>query len=85
MYASLFEGLIARASKIPREIVALQRAVASGPRWARAHMELAMTLSREGRHGEALTAANTAADLAPGEMPPLEAAVSIADAAGNPK
>ena len=84
--AGLFEGLIARASKdSAREIAALQRTTQLAPQWARAQMEFALALSREGRHAEAIAAANSAVELAPGEMPPLEAAVAVATAAGNPQ
>ena len=86
VHISLFEGLLARATKnSTQEIIALQRTAAQAPRWPRAHMELAFSLSREGRHAEALAAADMAIDLAPAEMPPLETAIAVADAAGNPE
>src|SRR5689334_15963519 len=63
--AGLFEGLIARASKdSAREIAALQRTTQLAPQWARAQMEFALALSREGRHAEAIAAANSAVELA---------------------
>lgn len=84
--AMLFDGLIARARKnAALELGILQRTVRAAPRWPRAHMELALTLSREGRHAEALAAADTAVGLAPGERPPLETAIAVANSAGKPQ
>lgn len=82
--ALLIDALICRARKdTRRELLALHRATTLAPRWARAFMESAVTLSREGRHPEALTAAETAVDLAPNERPPLQGAIRIAHAAGH--
>jgi predicted TPR repeat methyltransferase len=82
--ALLIDALIARARKdTKRELIALHRATTAAPRWARAFMETAITLSREGRHPEALTAVEAAVDLAPGERPPLQVAINLAHAAGH--
>lgn len=84
--AMLFDGLIARARKNEsHELGILQRTVLAAPRWPRAQMELALTLSRQSRHAEALQTADTAVALAPGERPPLEAAITIANTAGQPQ
>lgn len=82
--ALLIDALIARArNDTQRELTALHRATTLAPRWPRAFMETAIALSREGRHAEALTAAEAAVELAPGERPPLQAAIQIANAAGH--
>ncbi|HZW50605.1 MAG TPA: hypothetical protein VFF05_01980, partial [Rudaea sp.] len=82
--ALLFDALIARAQiKTAHELMALHRATMQAPKWPRAFLELALTLSRENRHVEALTAAETAVALAPGERPPLETAIAVANGAGN--
>ena len=84
--ALLFDALIARAQKkTARELMALHRAITLAPKWPRAFLESALTLSRENRHAEALTAADTAVGLAPGERPPLETAIAVAQSAGNPQ
>jgi predicted TPR repeat methyltransferase len=74
-------GRAARSRKL--EIVSLQQAVSAAPHSSRVRMELAKALSRHGRHAEAITAANKAVELGSGEIPMLEAAVAIADTAGN--
>ncbi|MBS0569489.1 MAG: methyltransferase domain-containing protein, partial [Proteobacteria bacterium] len=84
--ALLFDALIARAQKkTTHELRALHRATTMAPKWPRAFLELALALSRENRHAEALTAADTAVTLAPGERPPLETAIAVANNAGNPQ
>jgi predicted TPR repeat methyltransferase len=84
--ALLFDALIARAlKKTQYELKALHRVTTLAPKWPRAFLESAMTLSREGRHPEALTAIETAVNLAPNERPPLEAAIAVANSAGNPQ
>lgn len=84
--ALLFDALIARAlKKTQYELKALQRATTLAPKWSRAFLESAITLSREGRYPEALTAIETAVNLAPNDRPPLEAAIAVANSAGNPQ
>lgn len=82
--ALLIDALIARArADTKHELIALHRLTTAAPRWARAFMETAVTLSREGRHPEALTAAEAGVELAPGERPPLQVAIQVANAAGH--
>lgn len=84
--ALLFDALIARAlKKTAHELMALHRATTLAPKWPRVFLEAALTLSRENRHAEALTAADTAVELAQGERPPLETAIVVAQSAGNPQ
>lgn len=82
--ALLIDALIARARKDTRhELLALHRATTLAPRWARAFIEAAITLSREERYPEALTAIDTALELAPDDRLPLDVAIRTAAAAGN--
>ena len=77
-------AMLARAAGNPQyEIVALQRALALAPQWPRGHLAMAKALARAGRHAEAVAAANKAVELAPQEMPTLEIAIAIANAAGD--
>jgi predicted TPR repeat methyltransferase len=77
-------AMLARAAGNPQyELVSLQRALALAPRWPRAHLAMAKALSREGRHAEAVVAANKAVELSPQEVTTLEIAIAIANAAGD--
>ena len=77
-------AMLARAAGNPQyEIVALQRVLALAPQWPRGHLAMAKALSRAGRHAEAVAAANQAVELAPQEMPTLEIAIAIANAASD--
>jgi predicted TPR repeat methyltransferase len=77
-------ALLARAAGDPaQEVLALQRAVEVAPRWPPAHMELAKAFSRQGRHDNAMKAANKAVELAPQEMSAIEIAVAVANAADD--
>lgn len=80
----LIDALIARARKDTRhELLALHRATTLAPRWARAFIEAAITLSREERYPEALTAIDTALELTPNDRLALDVAIRTAGAAGN--
>ncbi|QBB71253.1 tetratricopeptide repeat protein [Pseudolysobacter antarcticus] len=80
----LTAAILARAAKNPRqEILSLQHAIAAAPRWLPAQIELARVLSREGQHAQAIAVIHQAAVLEPREINVLEAAVAIANAAGD--
>jgi predicted TPR repeat methyltransferase len=80
-----FDALIARARHDTRnELLAFKRVTTMAPRWAPPFAELAVSLLREGRHAEAMTAADTAVELAPGKRPMLDVAIAVAIRAGYP-
>ncbi|HST27457.1 MAG TPA: methyltransferase domain-containing protein [Rudaea sp.] len=77
--AHFFDALIARARNDTRnELLAFKRVTTLAPRWAPPFAELAMSLLREGRHAEAMTAADTAVELAPDKRPMLDVAIAVA-------
>ncbi len=77
-------AMLARAAGNPQyEIVSLQRALELAPQLTRVHVALAKALAREGRHAEAVAAADRAVELSPDDLPTLEIAVAIARAAGD--
>jgi predicted TPR repeat methyltransferase len=78
-----FDALIARSRQDTRgELLAFKRVTTLAPRWAPPFAELAASLLREGRHAEAMTAADTAVELAPNKRPMLDAAIAVAIRAG---
>lgn len=77
-------AMLARAARnLAGEIDSLRRAVALAPRRPRVQLDLAKALSRAGKHADAVAAANAVVDMAPTDLMALEAAVAIADAAGD--
>ncbi|MGH8090517.1 MAG: methyltransferase [Rudaea sp.] len=81
--AHFFDALIARARNDTRnELLAFKRVTTLAPRWAPPFAELAVSLLREGRHAEAMTAADTAVELAPDKRPMLDVAIAVAVKAG---
>ena len=81
--AHFFDALIARARNDTRsELLAFKRVTTLAPRWAPPFAELALSLLREGRHAEAMTAADTAVELAPGKRPMLDVAIAVAVKSG---
>ncbi|HZP67163.1 MAG TPA: methyltransferase domain-containing protein [Rudaea sp.] len=80
----LTAAMLANALGKPgREIEALEHAVGAAPAWAPAYIELAKALSRQGRHVQALEIVARAVELAPRDLVILEAAVGVANAAGD--
>jgi predicted TPR repeat methyltransferase len=74
----------ARATRnVDLEIESLRRAAALAPGNRLVHAELAKSLSRAGRHDEAKSAATQLVELVPGDLPALEIAVAVSDAAGD--
>lgn len=81
--AHLFDALIARARKDTRnELLAFKRATTMAPRWAPPFAELALSLLREGRYPEAMTAADTAVELEPDKRQMIDVAIAVAVKAG---
>lgn len=81
--AHFFDALIARARNDTRnELLAFKRVTTLAPQWAPPFAELALSLLREGRHAEAMTAADTAVELAPGKRPMLDVAIAVAVKSG---
>lgn len=82
--AALVEAVFARASQDShREISALRRAVALTPRWPVPRLELGKALARADEQDAAAAAVDKAVELAPDDLGVLEAAVAVANQAGN--
>lgn len=82
--ASLVEATLARAlNEQQHEIAALRRAAALTPRWVVPQLELGRALARANAHEDAVEAVDKAVELAPNDLAVLEAAVAVANQAGN--